>query len=116
MTTTGAGSQVVGVGNDWDDSTARTLGAGQALVHEFADAAVGDDFWMQRTSGTTGAAGTAVTINDTAPTEDQWNLAAVEVTPAAAPAPTGSPIATPSPLSVATAPSEWQLLCLFIRW
>ncbi|WP_162819101.1 PA14 domain-containing protein [Leifsonia aquatica] len=96
VTTTTAGSQVVGVGNDWDGSTARTLGAGQTVIHEFADAAVGDDFWMQRTSGTTGAAGAAVTINDTAPTGDQWNLAAAEVTPAAAPAPTGSPIATTS--------------------
>ncbi|UAJ77808.1 hypothetical protein IT072_10845 [Leifsonia sp. ZF2019] len=96
LTTTTAGSQVVGVGNDWDGATARTLGAGQTVIHEFADAAVGDDFWMQRTSGTTGTAGTAVTINDTAPTGDQWNLAAAEVTPAAAPAPTGSPIATTS--------------------
>ncbi|MBN9633613.1 MAG: hypothetical protein J0I18_23945, partial [Actinobacteria bacterium] len=69
---------------------------GQTLVHELADTAAGDDYWVQRTTAPTGPAGTTVTINDTAPTGDQWNIVAAEITPAAAPAPTGSPIATTS--------------------
>jgi RHS repeat-associated protein len=96
VTTTAAGSQIVAAGNDWDNPTARTVGSGQTLVHEFVDTGVGDDYWAQRTTGTTGPAGTTVTINDTAPTGDQWNLVAAEITPATAPAPTGSPIATTS--------------------
>lgn len=96
LTTTAAGSQVVAVGNDWDSPTARTLGTGQSLIHEYQDTNWGDDFWMQRTTGLTGPAGSTVTINDTAPTGDQWNLAAVEITPATATTQAGSPVATTS--------------------
>jgi hypothetical protein len=41
--------------------------------------AVGDTYWVQRRSATTPAAGTVVTINDTAPTTDRWNLSLVEI-------------------------------------
>lgn len=86
LTTTGPGSLVLAAGNDWDGSTARTLGSGQTMVHEFSDSGVGDDFWAQRATTVTPTAGTVVTMNDTAPTTDRWNLAAVEVTAA-----TGTP-------------------------
>jgi RHS repeat-associated protein len=81
LTTTQAGSVVFGAGNDWDSATPRTLGTGQTLAHEYSDTATGDDFWAQKITTPTSAAGAVVTVNDTAPSTDQWNLAAVEVTP-----------------------------------
>jgi hypothetical protein len=45
----------------------------------------GDTFWTQRQTAPTPAAGTTVTINDLAPTADRWDLALVEVMPAAGP-------------------------------
>jgi hypothetical protein len=78
VTTTRAGSWVWGVGDDWDRATARTVGGGQAMVDEFL-APAGDTFWVQRQGAVTPASGTRVTINDTAPITDRWNLAAIEV-------------------------------------
>src|SRR5262249_29852173 len=78
LTTTRGGSLVYGVGNDWDKAIARTLPANQGLVHQSLGPA-GDTFWVQSLLGSVGAAGTAVTLNDTAPTTDRWNFAAVEV-------------------------------------
>jgi hypothetical protein len=72
---------VLGAGNDWDGQAARTVGAGQTLVSQFLGTD-GDTFWVQRTTNTVPAAGTTVTINDTAPTNHQWNLVIVEILPA----------------------------------
>ena len=83
LTTTRPGSWVWGGGSDWDKATARTVGAGQTKVAEYL-APAGDTFWVQRQTATTPTAGTSVTLNDTAPTADRWNLAAVEVVPAGA--------------------------------
>ena len=80
LTTTRAGSWVFGVGNDWDNATSRTVGAGQTLVHQYLPP-VGDTFWVQRTNGPTAVSGTNVTINDTAPTGDHWNLSLCEIRP-----------------------------------
>jgi len=44
-------------------------------------APVGDTYWVQRLSATTATAGATVTVNDTAPTSDQFDLALVEVRP-----------------------------------
>ena len=85
VVTTAAGSVVYSVGSDWDRAVARTIPNGQTKVHEFVDTAVGDTFWVQAAAGTTGPAGSTVTLNATAPTTDQWNLAIVELTPATAP-------------------------------
>jgi hypothetical protein len=79
VTTTKPGSWVFGVGNDWDGAVARTLGAGQQVRHQWVDTSVGDTFWSQSTSAPTANQGTAVPIGTTAPTNHQWNLAAVEV-------------------------------------
>jgi hypothetical protein len=35
--------------------------------------------WVQARSTPAGVAGTTVTLNDTAPTADQWNFAIVEI-------------------------------------
>ncbi|HXJ81733.1 MAG TPA: MBG domain-containing protein [Candidatus Methylomirabilis sp.] len=78
LTTTRAGSWVFGVGNDWDNAIARTVGPNQALVHQYMPP-VNDTYWVQRTIDPAGAAGAPVTLNDLAPTSDRWNLAAAEV-------------------------------------
>jgi hypothetical protein len=82
LVTTRAGSWVWGVGEDWDRASARTVGSEQTIVDQFLSPS-GDTFWTQRRNGPTPAAGTTVTINDTAPTGDRWDLALVEVLPAA---------------------------------
>lgn len=79
LTTTKAQSLVYAVGNDYDNAIARTPGTGQVLVHQWVETTTGDTFWVQAISGYVGTAGTVTTINDTAPTTDQWNLSAVEV-------------------------------------
>jgi chitodextrinase len=108
LTTTRNGSWVWAAGNDYDNATARTMGAGQTLVDQYL-APVGDTYWVQRQAGPTPASGTAVTMSDTAPTADRWNLAAIEILPAVAtatPSPTPTPSATPSPTPApSTSPS-----------
>jgi len=76
--TQGDGSAIYGVGIDFDRAVARTVPTGQTKLHEFL-APSGDTMWMQALNATTAAAGTTVTLNDTAPTTDQWNFAIVEI-------------------------------------
>jgi len=78
LTTTRSGSLVIGVGNDYDNPISRTIGSGQTLIHQYLSP-LGDTYWMQRSSAITPAAGTTVTINDTSPTTDRYNLAIVEI-------------------------------------
>jgi hypothetical protein len=78
LTTTRANSLVIGVGDDWDNATARSLGPNQTLVHQLL-ASSGDTFWVQKQTNPITAAGTLVTLNDTAPTADRWNLTSVEI-------------------------------------
>jgi hypothetical protein len=80
LVTTQNGSQVFGVGNDWDNAIPRTLGPQQVLIHQYLSPS-GDTYWMQGKSAPTVLSGTTVTINDTAPSADQWNLVIVEVLP-----------------------------------
>ena len=94
LTTTRPGAWVWGAGSDWDKATPRTVGSGQTKVGEYL-ASAGDTFWVQRQNAVTPAAGTSVTLNDTAPTTDRWNFASVEVVPAGAD--TGAPT-TPTAL------------------
>jgi hypothetical protein len=82
LSPTKTGSWVWGVGNDWDRAVARTVGANQTKADEYL-APVGDTFWVQRQSApSTGGSVLPVTINDTAPTDDMWNLAVIEIPPA----------------------------------
>jgi fibronectin type 3 domain-containing protein len=78
LTTTRGNSWVFAVGNDWDKAIARTVGANQTVVDQDL-APVGDTYWLQRQNATTPNSGTSVTMNDTAPTSDQWNLALIEI-------------------------------------
>jgi hypothetical protein len=81
ITTTRANSWVFGVGDDWDNPIARTLGPGQTMVHQYMPP-VGDTYWVQRTTGLIAVSGTSVTINAVAPTGDRYNLSVCEVLPA----------------------------------
>ncbi len=79
LNTTEEGSLVFGVGNDYTSATSRTLGPNQVMLSQYLDTKTGDTFWSQYTGQIIGAAGSTVTLNDTAPTDDEWNMAAVEV-------------------------------------
>jgi hypothetical protein len=78
LVTTRANSLVIGVGNDWDGNVARVLGPNQTLVSQFLSTD-GDTFWVQRTTSMVPQSGTTVTINDTAPTNHQYNLTICEI-------------------------------------
>jgi len=78
VTTTRDGSWVFGVGNDYDNAIARMPGSGQSLVHQYLSP-FGDTYWVQMQNAPTAAAGTSVTINDTAPASDRYNLSICEV-------------------------------------
>ena len=79
LTTLGANSLVFAAGADRDRALARTIPAGQTKVNEFLETSDGNTFWVQSTAGAVTTAGTPVTLNATAPTTDQWNLAIVEL-------------------------------------
>jgi hypothetical protein len=78
VTTSKARSLVWAVGHDPDQAVARTPFAGQTVVHEFLDPAGGGAAWVQAT-GPISAANSVVTVGDSAPTLDRWELAAVEI-------------------------------------
>lgn len=80
LVTTRNGSWVFGVGNDYDNASPRTSDSGQSLVSQYLTSS-GDTYWVQKQNGPTPLAGTAVKIDDTAPTTDRFNVAAVEVLP-----------------------------------
>jgi hypothetical protein len=105
LTTTRSGSLIYGVGNDWNGDVSRTLGTGQTMVHEFLNPG-NDTFWVQRLTDPVPAAGTTVTLNDTAPTDHIWNFAAVEILPLPAPTITWS---TPADIIYGTALGAAQL-------
>jgi len=82
LTTARINSWVFGVGQDFDNAIARTPGSSQSLVHQYLATNTGDTYWVQMQNAPTPASGTIVTINDTAPTTDRWNLAVCAVQPA----------------------------------
>ena len=81
LVTTRNNSWVFAVGNDYDNAIARTLPAGQTLVHQDL-APTGDTYWVQMQNSPTPWSGTKVTINDAAPNSDRFNLSLCEVLPA----------------------------------
>jgi hypothetical protein len=83
LTPTACNSLVWGGGHDWSNNAIPVPGAGQTIVHQFIDKVVHDSFWVQAVTAPT-KAGTLVTVNDTYPVNDRWQLVAVEI-PAATP-------------------------------
>jgi hypothetical protein len=51
------------------------------MISQWPDGTSADTFWVQSQTSTTAVPGTSVTINDTAPTTDQFNFAVFEVLP-----------------------------------
>jgi hypothetical protein len=82
LMSTRPGSWVFGVGNDYDNAAARTPASGQTLVHQDL-APIGDTYWVQRQNSATLTAPSAVSISDTAPAADRYNLSLCEILPAA---------------------------------
>jgi GH35 family endo-1,4-beta-xylanase len=78
LTTTAPNSWVFASGDDWLSAVHRTVGADQTLVNE-SFTQLGDTYWVQSAATPAAAAGTAVTINDKAPTTDPYNLVLVEI-------------------------------------
>lgn len=78
VTTTQNNSWVWGVGFDWLHATSRTPGAGQTVFAQHKDANSNTE-WVQSTTSPTAASGTSVTINDTAPATDPFDLTIVEI-------------------------------------
>lgn len=68
------------VGDDWDNAVARTPAANQTVVDQYL-ARVGDTYWVQRQTVAANAANSSVTISDTAPTTDRFDLSLVEIVP-----------------------------------
>ena len=101
LTTTRANSWVFGVGNDYDNAVARTPGPNQVMVHQ-ALPAVGDTYWVQRTTNPAAASGTSVTINDTAPSGDRYNLFIAEIRSLGAPDTTLPTVSMTAPANNAT--------------
>jgi chitodextrinase len=81
ITTTANNSWIWGVGNDWDNAIARTVGPGQKIIDQYL-ASTGDTFWIQQRTSPTPTASTNVLINNPYPATDRWNLAAIEILPA----------------------------------
>ena len=52
------------------------------MVHQYVASAAGSTFWVQRQNSFTPLKGTTVTINDTAPTADRYDLSICEILPA----------------------------------
>jgi hypothetical protein len=80
LTTTIPGAWVWAVGDDWDKAVSRTVGAGQTKFDEFL-ASTGDTFWTQSQTAPGNPANTKVTLNDTVPTTDRWDMSAIEIRP-----------------------------------
>ena len=80
LTTTRAGSLLFAVGHDPDRNTARTVPAGQTIVHQWVDRDAISTFWVQSYVDAT-SAGSAIALGTTSPSRDAWNFAAVEIVP-----------------------------------
>jgi len=103
---TSAGSWMVAAGSDWDSAAARSVGSGQVLLSQVLNGRAQSTFWAQGTSEPTRAPGQSVTVGDTAPTGNRWNLAALEVLPGSPFQP--SPPDTQPPLVSIARPADGQ--------
>ncbi len=80
LVSTSSNSLVIGVGNDTDSAKSRTVGAGQTMVHQYLTTTT-DTYWVQRVINQTAPRGTTVSISDSAPVNDRYNLSIVEILP-----------------------------------
>jgi hypothetical protein len=88
---TQAGSTAFATGTDWDKATARVPAPEQALLTQILDTSNGDTYWSQYLESPSTSTGQVMTLSDTSPTSDRWDLAAVEVHAPAPPPDTEPP-------------------------
>jgi hypothetical protein len=79
LTTTQPDGWVWASANDWGGSSKRSVPSGQNAWVQILDGTAKKTFWVQSKNNPTSGAGTSVTINDTAPTGDPFNLVLVEI-------------------------------------
>jgi hypothetical protein len=77
LVTTRDNSFVVGVGFDWDSADPRVPGTNQILIRQAGTKNAG--VWVQSRNAVTPNTGTTVTINDTDPSTDRYNLSIAEI-------------------------------------
>jgi len=92
LSTTGPSAVIYGAGSDATSATAHAPVGGQSLVHQDLDTAAANTFWVQQLDGDSGAVDNSITIADTAPTTDAFNLSVVEIR---------RPISVPPPAPIA---------------
>ncbi len=80
LVTTQNNSLVVGAGNDYDYAIPRTPASGQTVVSQDLSSTQ-DTYWVQIENATTAVKGTKVTLEDTAPTSDQYDFSICEILP-----------------------------------
>lgn len=80
LVTTHNNSLVVGVGTDSEHAIARTLMPGEVLMSQDLSPA-GDTYWVQRMAAPIPLKGTTVSLGDTAPTADRFNMSICEILP-----------------------------------
>lgn len=78
LTTSKINSWVFAVGDDWLNSALRTAGSGQAIVSQ-STGTQHDTSWVQARTSITPKAGTMVTINDTKPTADPYDMVLIDI-------------------------------------
>ena len=81
LTPTSCNAFVWASGHNPDHARTPYAGTGQVIVHSFANSKGGDTAWVQRVTKPT-TASKPVTVSDTSPSGDHWQLAAVEIKPA----------------------------------
>jgi hypothetical protein len=79
VTTTQDHSWVWGVGFDWTAAVNHAVGTGQTRFQQTKDTGARNTDWVQSVTAATPVPGTAVTINDTTPVADTYNLVIVEI-------------------------------------
>jgi uncharacterized protein (TIGR03437 family) len=104
LITTQNNSWVIGVGTDMRGVTARTVASNQTMVHQDL-ASTTDTYWVQRMTSTTPLSGTSVTINDSAPTGDPYNLSIVEILAAQSVGSQTTGLATPAAVTPTPKPT-----------
>jgi uncharacterized protein (TIGR03437 family) len=112
LSTTGNNSLVIGVGTDSRNAIARTPGTGQSLVYQDLNQNR-ETYWVQTQASLTALSGTKVTISDSAPKTDPYDLAIAELlaVPALGGALKGPPI-LPAPLTLGIARPRQTALSL----
>jgi hypothetical protein len=77
LTTNHIDAWVIAMADDWTHSVTPKSAAGQYVASRVVDST--DTFWAQATDPLVAKSGTSVTISDSAPTGDPWDLIAFEV-------------------------------------